>query len=300
MRVTNGNLVVNHEDGWPLRATQSENYLGLNMNMLKKSLLTIALAASLVACSTNSRVSKEGTSNSPVWPKLAKEDLTNRGTFPNKDSLKLIQKTMTRDQVYHLIGVPHFSEGFQVHEWDYLFHFNTAQGIESCQMKVLFDKNKTVQSIFWKAVGLGNSVCPALEDKVIVPVSQPERINLSADALFPFNKGNSSDLLPAGQHKLDQIAAALAAGYAKIDRIHLVGHTDRLGADAYNYNLGLQRAEAVKQYLQSRGVDASITVASAGKSQPVSQNCVGKNSPALKSCLQPDRRVSVDIFGMKK
>ncbi len=273
------------------------------MNMLKKTVLTIALAASLAACSTNSHVSREGTSETPVWPKLSQDDLTKRGTFPNTASVKLVQENMTRDQVYHLVGVPHFSEGFQVREWDYLFHFNTAQGIESCQMKVLFDKNKTVKSIFWQAVGSQNSICQAVEGKPAVVAAVPaqaERINLSADALFPFDKGSSRDLLPAGKAQLDKLATALTTGYAKVERIHLVGHTDRLGNEAYNSNLGLQRAQAVKDYLQSQGVNAAMTVATAGKSQPVSQGCTGANSAELKACLQPDRRVSIDIYGVKK
>ncbi len=271
--------------------------------MLKKTVLTIALAASLAACSTNSHVNRDGMSDKPVWPKLTQEDLTKRGTFPNTASVKLVQKNMTRDQVYHLVGVPHFSEGFQVHEWDYLFHFNTAQGIESCQMKVFFDKNKTVQSIFWKAVGTENSICQAVEGKPAVVAAVPaqvERINLSADALFPFNKGSSSDLLPAGKAQLDKLATTLTTVYVKVDRIHLVGHTDRLGNDAYNSQLGLQRAQAVKDYLTSQGVSAAMTVATAGKSQPVSQGCQGAVSEQLKACLQPDRRVSIDIYGVKK
>ena len=83
-----------------------------------------------------------------------------------------------------------------------------------------------------------------------------------------------------------------------IDSIALTGHTDRLGSEQYNYNLGLQRAQTVKNYLQGKGVQAPISVASAGESQPVTTACTGtRATAALKACLQPDRRVTVDISG---
>ena len=114
------------------------------------------------------------------------------------------------------------------------------------------------------------------------PVAQPvvaepqvERINLSADALFRFNQSDAADMLPEGKATLD-----------------------RLGSEQYNYNLGLQRAQTVKNYLQGKGVQAPISVASAGESQPVTTACTGtRATAALKACLQPDRRVTVDISG---
>ena len=112
------------------------------------------------------------------------------------------------------------------------------------------------------------------------PVAQPvvaepqvERINLSADALFRFNQSDAADMLPEGKATLD-----------------------RLGSEQYNYNLGLQRAQTVKNYLQGKGVQAPISVASAGESQPVTTACT-RATAALKACLQPDRRVTVDISG---
>ncbi|WP_442780796.1 OmpA family protein [Avibacterium sp. 21-594] len=81
----------------------------------------------------------------------------------------------------------------------------------------------------------------------------------------------------------------------------LTGHTDLLGSEKANYKLGLKRAETVRSYLQSHGVSAPINVASAGESQPVTKDCVGnKATKALVACLQPDRRVSVEIMGIRK
>ena len=137
------------------------------------------------------------------------------------------------------------------------------------------------------------------------PVAQPvvaepqvERINLSADALFRFNQSDAADMLPEGKATLDRLAENLVSCQAHIDGIALTGHTDRLGSEQYNYNLGLRRAQTVKNYLQDKGVQAPISVASAGESQPVTTACTGtRATAALKACLQPDRRVTVDISG---
>jgi hypothetical protein len=137
------------------------------------------------------------------------------------------------------------------------------------------------------------------------PVAQPvvaepqvERINLSADALFQFNQSDAADMLPEGKATLDRLAENLVSRQAHIDGIALTGHTDRLGSEQYNSNLGLQRAQTVKNYLQGKGVQAPISVASAGESQPVTTACTGtRATAALKACLQPDRRVTVDISG---
>ena len=135
------------------------------------------------------------------------------------------------------------------------------------------------------------------------PVAQPvvaepqvERINLSADALFRFNQSDAADMLPEGKATLDRLAENLVSRQAHIDSIALTGHTDRLGSEQYNYNLGLRRAQTVKDYLQGKGVQAPISVASAGESQPVTTACT-RATAALKACLQPDRRVTVDISG---
>lgn len=132
----------------------------------------------------------------------------------------------------------------------------------------------------------------------VVAALQVERINLSADALFRFNQSDAADMLPEGKATLDRLAENLVSRQAHIDSITLTGHTDRLGSEQYNYNLGLRRAQTVKDYLQGKGVQAPISVASAGESQPVTTACTGtRATAALKACLQPDRRVTVDISG---
>ena len=110
----------------------------------------IALALTLAACGSLSKVSEQGTTEQPVWPDPAKSLTFKAGAYPTPESLRLIAPGMTKDQLYNLLGSPHFNEGLVgVHEWNYLFHFRAPKGDTSCQFKVLFDKDMKAQSFFW-------------------------------------------------------------------------------------------------------------------------------------------------------
>lgn len=133
------------------------------------------------------------------------------------------------------------------------------------------------------------------------PVVTTEKVSLKADALFAFDRSGINDMLPKGRAELDTLADALRSGYARIDSMTLVGHTDRLGSATYNQRLSEARAQTVKHYLQQRGVSASMTTYGRGETQPITTDCKGTQpTPALKACLQPDRRVDVEIVGVRK
>jgi OOP family OmpA-OmpF porin len=124
-----------------------------------------------------------------------------------------------------------------------------------------------------------------------------EKITVAADALFDFNK---AVLRPAGKAKLDEVVAKAKA--IKLEVILAVGHTDRIGGDAYNQKLSEKRAAAVKEYLVSKGIEANrVYTEGKGKKQPVTgDKCKGtKKTAALVDCLQPDRRVDIEVVGTK-
>ena len=78
-------------------------------------------------------------------------------------------------------------------------------------------------------------------------------------------------------------------------RAEIAGHTDSSGEDAYNLRLSEQRAEAVKAYLVSRGVPAAaIATEGRGSADPV-VHCTESRRKAQIDCLQPNRRVRVEI-----
>jgi len=81
-----------------------------------------------------------------------------------------------------------------------------------------------------------------------------------------------------------------------------VGHTDRLGSDAYNQKLSERRAASVKTYLVSKGIDANrVYTEGKGEKNPVTKadQCPGPKSKKVIECLQPDRRVDIELIGTK-
>jgi OOP family OmpA-OmpF porin len=123
---------------------------------------------------------------------------------------------------------------------------------------------------------------------------------LNASALFRFDRSSEADLLAEGRAELDALAERIATVYASVERIDLVGHTDRLGPEAYNQRLSEARANTVKAYLQARGVSAAIHASGRGEAEPKVQ-CEGERAnAALTACLQPNRRVEVTITGTQR
>lgn len=149
-------------------------------------------------------------------------------------------------------------------------------------------------------------VVPAVVEKTCpaAPVCQPavsvEKIELAADALFKFDKHSLADLLPAGRAKIDEMMRKLDQAYAKIDSISLVGHTDRLGGVAYNQKLSERRAATIAQYLRSKGYLGAIKSSGKGKTEQILA-CDGVQAQQkLIACLQPNRRVMIEVVGMKR
>lgn len=131
------------------------------------------------------------------------------------------------------------------------------------------------------------------------PPPVPTRVTLSADSLFDFGQAN---VKPEGKRDLDKLAADLRG--VNFDVIKVTGHTDRIGPRAYNLKLSTRRAEMVQTYLvETAGIAASKIVAQGvDGSDPVTKpgECVGKQATKeLIACLQPDRRVDVEVSGTK-
>lgn len=142
-------------------------------------------------------------------------------------------------------------------------------------------------------------VQPKTVTKVEV-VDVEETVVLESDALFKFNQSDLEGLTAKGFVELGELVAHLQNDYETINNIELVGHTDRLGSDEYNLVLSQKRAQTVKQYLKDRGITAPITARGVGKADPVTTDCVGDvATPELIACLQPDRRVVMNVNGTR-
>lgn len=150
-----------------------------------------------------------------------------------------------------------------------------------------------------EAAAIGENCLPVAA-VVKAPEKVSERLDIAADALFKFDKSALSDLLPAGKARLDELVAKLNEVYAEIDHIVLTGYTDRLGSEQYNQRLSEQRAETVKQYLRAKGVSSPIVATGKGAAdQVVACGTETRPTKELINCLQPNRRVSIEVSGVK-
>ena len=133
------------------------------------------------------------------------------------------------------------------------------------------------------------------------PAPTSEKVTFAADALFDFDKAT---LRPDGRARLDDLVSKLAG--VSLEVIIAVGYTDRIGADAYNLKLSQKRAQAVKDYLVSKGIEPNrVYTEGKGEANPVKQcpdpSAKGdvKNQKQLIDCLQPNRRVEVEVVGTR-
>ncbi|OOR98728.1 plastocyanin [Haemophilus paracuniculus] len=245
-----------------------------------RGLLLSGVALALTACGNLSKVTDEGTTDNPVFPKISESVFTHSGSafgsWPNWENVRQIERGMTKDQLYYLIGRPHFNEGlYGVYEWDYAFNYRENGVQKICQFKILFDKNENAQSFFWYPNGCnGNS-----------------NYNLSGDFLFDFDKDT---LTAKGKEVVDNVAAQLKSSQAQ--QVKVAGYTDRLGSEQYNLGLSQRRANMVKARLIQQGVTAQIEAVGYGKANQV-KACDGESGQALRDCLRPNRRVEITANG---
>lgn len=132
------------------------------------------------------------------------------------------------------------------------------------------------------------------------PPPPPKKVSFSADSLFDFNK---SEVKPEGKQALEVFAVDLKNTH--YEEIVVTGHTDRIGSHDYNMKLSQRRAESVKAYLvDSLGIpEEKIEARGVDGAEPVTkpEDCKGnKATKQLIACLQPDRRVEIDVSGTKK
>lgn len=248
-----------------------------------------------------------------IFPDMAKA-WQYQGQFPNRENLSKMRPGVDKDDIYQLLGRPHFSEGQFAREWDYIMKFYMPDNsVKICQYKVIFDKNFKAQEFYWSPADcpppveepqvVTQTIIQQMPAPVVVPAPIPapapikERINLGADALFRFDKSDTQDMLPQGRRELDELASKLRQYQDMGDsRIIVTGHTDRKGDDTYNMNLSIKRAQTVRSYLINQGVNANTIIATgAGETQPVEQCSTKLPRQQEIDCLQPNRRVTLDV-----
>lgn len=120
------------------------------------------------------------------------------------------------------------------------------------------------------------------------PVAVSEKVTMAAEALFGFDE---SALKPQGRAALDALLGQLQGMNTEV--MITVGHTDSVGSAQYNQRLAVRRADAVKAYVVSKGVEASrVYTEGKGETQPVADN--GSAEGRAKN-----RRVTVEVVGTR-
>ncbi len=129
---------------------------------------------------------------------------------------------------------------------------------------------------------------PTPAPAVIAPVPSSEKVTYAADAFFDFNK---ADLKQEAKTKLDDLVSKTKE--INLEVIIAVGHTDSIGGDAYNDKLSVKRAESIKTYLTSKGVEANrVYTEGKGKKQPVADNKTAEGRAK-------NRRVEIEVVGTR-
>jgi OOP family OmpA-OmpF porin len=123
------------------------------------------------------------------------------------------------------------------------------------------------------------------------PAPQPPaatKVTYAADAFFDFNK---AVIKAEGKAKLDDLVGKVKG--VNLEVIIAVGHTDAVGADAYNQALSVKRAEAVKAYLVTKGIEKNrVYTEGKGEKQPVADNKTAEGRAK-------NRRVEIEVVGTR-
>ena len=132
---------------------------------------------------------------------------------------------------------------------------------------------------------------PAARPPAPAPAPAPAaatKVTYAADTFFDFDK---SVLKADGKAKLDDLVGKVKA--INLEVIIAVGHTDSVGADAYNQKLSVKRADAVKAYLVTKGIEKNrVYTEGKGEKQPVADN----KTDAGRS---KNRRVEIEVVGTR-
>jgi len=134
------------------------------------------------------------------------------------------------------------------------------------------------------------------------PKPVAEKVTFAADVLFDFDK---AVVKPEGKSKLDDLSGKVKG--INLEVVIAIGHADSIGSDAYNQRLSVRRAESIKAYLVSKGIEPNrVYTEGKGEKQSVTAGkckSMGKEHRSNKKmveCLQPDRRVEIEVIGTRR
>lgn len=226
--------------------------------------------------------------------------LADLGPAPVRQGIAITPQTITQvvpgtraGDVRRLWGEP--VDGTNSRWWLYNINLplDAQDNVLVCQLGVAFDPAGRVSGTEWR-----RPQCSARYEELIKPEApEVEEITLFSDVLFGYD---SATLSSEGLKELDLAAQVVSGKMMQLERVVVVGHSDRIGSDSYNHPLSQRRAEAVRNYLISRGIGSHLISAEGRGSMEPLVECRGSAITAsLKQCLQPNRRVQIMIYGQR-
>lgn len=124
---------------------------------------------------------------------------------------------------------------------------------------------------------------------------------LAADTLFAFDRSDRAGMTDAGTRAIDLLLSRMHNDYSRIDRVHLVGHADPLGRPERNERLSIERAQTVREYIGRTGLlQAPMTAEGRSSREPVVRDCGTVATPQAIACNLPNRRVAVEVTGIRR
>lgn len=179
------------------------------------------------------------------------------GAFVAPHNVVMITPGMKKSQIYTLLDVPHFHEGFNVKRWNYILNFYTGNGDEyvACQYQIRFAAKGRVDQTYFQT-----PECAALLDRLLTPAQPPLPLPPPAvaaadptvpartyDFTFAFD---SAEVSSQGLATLREAAAEIGRGGYR--EVIVTGFTDTMGSTQYNDALAARRAAAVADVLRGQ------------------------------------------------
>ena len=226
-----------------------------------------AVLASILAMSITGNAAAEPVIGLPAYrPKIdssiefpaPEQAAQGAGVFVPARNVVMVTPGMTKSQIYTLLDIPHFHEGFNVRRWNYILNFYTGNGNDyrACQYQIRFAERGRVDQTYFR-----DSECAALLDRLLTPpvaatAAAPVPALAAADPAVPARTYDftfafdSSEIDPQGLAILEAAAAEVNRGGYR--EVIATGFTDTMGRVEYNDALAARRAAAAADILRGR------------------------------------------------